>query len=139
MKLRSGTTYTYASTKNVAKQNHSVIKEDRNILGMPRRSLRISNKNGVFSRVNVKTHYTKSCIGEQEQLPTLMETVESLFTLKDIICCSRAKLCNMNGRICCACYDRRPKRNKYIAFNKSELKDYTFVSRDYYYCPGCKK
>lgn len=40
---------------------------------------------------------------------------------------------------CCECGDSRPKQNKYIAFKYPDLRNYKEVTRDYYYCPTCKK
>lgn len=39
----------------------------------------------------------------------------------------------------CHIADRRPHEKTYIAHNKANFGDYSFVSRSYYYCPNCKK
>ena len=47
--------------------------------------------------------------------------------------------CEMWQGYCCSCQDTRPHSEQYIAYNKTNLDDYSIVSRSHYYCPTCKK
>lgn len=40
---------------------------------------------------------------------------------------------------CCACEDTRPVQATYVADNRSNLFEVSYVNRSYYYCPVCKK
>lgn len=45
-----------------------------------------------------------------------------------------------HNETCCVCADKRPHDpTGYIAYNHSHIADMSLVSRDYYYCPGCKE
>ena len=56
------------------------------------------------------------------------------------------KNCNHNGctlwlkkdKCCCFCADTRPQQYIYIAHNRSNLCDISYVERNHYYCSSCK-
>jgi hypothetical protein len=44
-----------------------------------------------------------------------------------------------NKNVCCICDDKRPlQKYGYIAYTNPNLDDYTYVTRQHYYCEGCK-
>ena len=47
--------------------------------------------------------------------------------------------CEMSlPHLCCACSDRRPIQTTYIAHDRSNLADVSYVERNHYYCQHCK-
>lgn len=53
--------------------------------------------------------------------------------------CSHYSCTLWNNDVCCICDDKRPiQKYGYIAYTNPELDDYTFVTRQHYYCKGCQ-
>ena len=58
--------------------------------------------------------------------------------MKSRKCCHHS--CTLwNNDVCCICDDKRPiQKYGYIAYTTPELDEYTFVTRQHYYCKGCQ-
>jgi uncharacterized coiled-coil protein SlyX len=48
-------------------------------------------------------------------------------------------MCGSSMVYCCACNDIRPVQATYVAHNRSNLFEVSYVSRSHYYCPVCKQ
>ena len=52
--------------------------------------------------------------------------------------CTHKESCDTSNEKCCECSDMRPEGPFYKAYNKTYLAEFSSVSRNYYYCFGCK-